>query len=721
MDSRFKRGQWSSQSLRVTAKELSLVKPKNSAIMERFSRYQKAAEESSLEKKRPNIEALPSNFNRGSLSVLKKKWETPAPAARTEVTRSGSFVLRQRVSSTKAETAPANQPEGSPTKFRSPLKEQSSFRYPTATELQSKPTGVQTMEQDLETAKLDTPEPSPKIEKYHVPLNSLKMMFEKGEAANNKHPQREPGKLNVGRLGSENYICVEESDVSITEKICSPDSPSKLASQKSLEISHVLETSSLKERMAKYQAALTKQSKPVSPMNDVKGICNDMINQKENVPPSPGLSSSSLDSEKRSVTESVPITPPRRVSESNGKLEEELQRPSTSPGYNPQTRALNQMETSPPKVTKKFQLPAREVCFGCQKTVYPMERLFANQQVYHNGCFRCHHCSTKLSLGNYASLHGNAYCKPHFNQLFKSKGNYDEGFGHKPHKDLWEGKKDVTENQDDVIKATEANAEPSSPVVEDAPIAKVGVLAASMEAKTTNASFEREKQVETKKLRFAWPPPAESTNSANALEENLKVFKPKWPPSDEILKPESEEDTDLKKLRRSSSLKERSRPFTLSVAKPVVTGTTKPPQSPVLRKRNSYLRDDSEDETEEKKSVTMKIKSPQVELETSEDKLPIETEDKEESPTRSNEQSFLENGEISEAEVSEQQLSPEESTHSKHSSTEDLVMTKDISPAQNRKSQDIGYWEGEDVEELSVEEQIKRNRYYDNDDNDEDD
>lgn len=723
MDSRFKRGQWASQSVRVTAKELSLVKPKNSAIMERFSRYQKAAEESSVEKKKINIEALPPSFNRGSLSVLKKKWETPVPAAQTEVKRSGSFVLRQRVSSSKAETAPAGQPEGSPTKARSPLKEQSRFRYPSATEFHSQPTGVESMEQELETAKLDTPEPSPKIEKFHVPMNNLKMMFEKGETANNKHPHREPGKLNVGKLGSENYISAEDSEYSITEGGSPESSPSKLSSQKSLEISHVLEsTSSLKERMAKYQAALTKQSKPVSPTNDMKGICNDMINQtseqKENVPPSPVLSNSSLDAEKRPQTESTPITPPRRVSESNGKLEEDLQRPSTSPGYSPQTRALNQLEATPSKVTKKFQLPAREICFGCQKTVYPMERLFANQQVYHNGCFRCYHCSTKLSLGNYASLHGNAYCKPHFNQLFKSKGNYDEGFGHKPHKELWEGKKEATENQDDLIQTAGANEEPSSPLVEDAPIAKVGILAASMEAKTTNASFEREKLVETKKLRIAWPPPAESTTSAAALEENLKVFKPKWPPSGEMLKTESEEDSDLKKLRRSSSLKERSRPFTLSVAKPVVA---KQPQSPVLKKRNSLnLRDDFEDETEERKPTSISTKPPQDKLETSEEKLSKETEDKRASLTRSNEQSFLENGDISEAEVFKQQLSPEESTHSKHSSTEDLVMTKDRSPTHIRKSQDIGYWEGEDVEELSVEEQIKRNRYYDDDEEDDD-
>uniref|UniRef100_A0A665WAL3 LIM zinc-binding domain-containing protein n=1 Tax=Echeneis naucrates TaxID=173247 RepID=A0A665WAL3_ECHNA len=44
------------------------------------------------------------------------------------------------------------------------------------------------------------------------------------------------------------------------------------------------------------------------------------------------------------------------------------------------------------------------------------------------------------SLGNYASLHGRMYCKPHYKQLFKSKGNYDEGFGQKPHKEQWTNK-----------------------------------------------------------------------------------------------------------------------------------------------------------------------------------------------------------------------------------------------------------------------------------------
>uniref|UniRef100_A0A4W5NC43 LIM zinc-binding domain-containing protein n=1 Tax=Hucho hucho TaxID=62062 RepID=A0A4W5NC43_9TELE len=66
-----------------------------------------------------------------------------------------------------------------------------------------------------------------------------------------------------------------------------------------------------------------------------------------------------------------------------------------------------------------------------------MECLIADKHNFHKSCFRCEHCSGKLSLGNYASLHGRMYCKPHFKQLFKSKGNYDEGFGQTPHKDLW--------------------------------------------------------------------------------------------------------------------------------------------------------------------------------------------------------------------------------------------------------------------------------------------
>jgi len=52
-------------------------------------------------------------------------------------------------------------------------------------------------------------------------------------------------------------------------------------------------------------------------------------------------------------------------------------------------------------------------------------------------CFVCG-CST----GTYAALQGKIYCKVHFKQLFKMKGNYDEGFGREQHKTKWAKKDD---------------------------------------------------------------------------------------------------------------------------------------------------------------------------------------------------------------------------------------------------------------------------------------
>ncbi|KAI8901096.1 hypothetical protein BC833DRAFT_578929 [Globomyces pollinis-pini] len=70
----------------------------------------------------------------------------------------------------------------------------------------------------------------------------------------------------------------------------------------------------------------------------------------------------------------------------------------------------------------------KENCLVCQKNVYPMDKLSADDKVFHKSCFRCGHCNKTISLGNYAALNGVYYCKPHFKQLFAVKGNYSDGF-----------------------------------------------------------------------------------------------------------------------------------------------------------------------------------------------------------------------------------------------------------------------------------------------------
>lgn len=70
-----------------------------------------------------------------------------------------------------------------------------------------------------------------------------------------------------------------------------------------------------------------------------------------------------------------------------------------------------------------------EKCIVCTKTVYPNERLAADERIFHKACFRCTVCNNALKLGNYASMESKSYCKVCFKKLFFSKGNYSEGFG----------------------------------------------------------------------------------------------------------------------------------------------------------------------------------------------------------------------------------------------------------------------------------------------------
>lgn len=75
------------------------------------------------------------------------------------------------------------------------------------------------------------------------------------------------------------------------------------------------------------------------------------------------------------------------------------------------------------------QFGSAERCLVCNNRVYFSEKLSADGKIFHKSCFRCKECKKVLSLGNYASLSGVYYCKPHFKTLFKLKGNYSEGFG----------------------------------------------------------------------------------------------------------------------------------------------------------------------------------------------------------------------------------------------------------------------------------------------------
>ncbi|NXU52404.1 XIRP2 protein, partial [Turnix velox] len=186
---------------------------------------------------------------------------------------------------------------------------------------------------------------------------------------------------------------------------------------------------------------------------------------------------------------------------------------------------------APAKEVKKLQIQDTERCRLCQQRVYPMESLVADRQNFHKSCFRCHHCSSQLSLGNYAALHGKIYCKPHFKQLFKSKGNYDEGFGHKQHKELWNSKDqcssagNASAGETNPINSPPVDAKPVTEIDQDSSSGPEGIH-------PDHLDNDLKKSTERGKLKMMWPPSAgdASPKKAFSVEEVANVNKPKWPP-----------------------------------------------------------------------------------------------------------------------------------------------------------------------------------------------
>ncbi|XP_061583486.1 LIM domain and actin-binding protein 1-like isoform X2 [Cololabis saira] len=403
-----------------------------------------------------------------------------------------------------------------------------------------------------------------------------------------------------------------------------------------------------------------------------------------------------------------------------------------------------------PKAARKFCPPVRETCIACLKTVYPLERLVAHQHVYHKSCFRCVHCNTKLSLGNYASLHGNVYCKPHFSQLFKAKGNYDEGFGHRPHKELWEQKADGEEREETMkpkekeapapVKAeSPSDIQSPAPPEETSPQVKVTDLTALLETRvqTHASSGEKpqspDKPAEKRRLRVAWPPPAgEDQSGAPASSPGTegvpsgRPWRAKWPPEDEAQQPsfQSSERAELKSLRRSTSLKERSRAFTVASKSNPVTGLgSKERRRPPLRSLLEWRASLEEKKTSEGSPNENNHEVPQgKQLKKEERKMPetpsedtvitsktILEEDTEIPPGQKKESCKEEqNGKVAADEMAEEKASDMSPSPS-----------PPLLPKQNRASQDVGFWEGDkegsDAEEPSPEDIIKKNRCYDED------
>ncbi|KAG6402697.1 hypothetical protein SASPL_134901 [Salvia splendens] len=93
----------------------------------------------------------------------------------------------------------------------------------------------------------------------------------------------------------------------------------------------------------------------------------------------------------------------------------------------------NSLTRAPSKMSAMFS-GTQDKCAACTKTVYPLDKMAMEEQIYHKSCFKCAHGGCLLTHSNYAALDGVLYCKNHFQQLFLEKGNYQHVIDSTAHK-----------------------------------------------------------------------------------------------------------------------------------------------------------------------------------------------------------------------------------------------------------------------------------------------
>lgn len=328
----------------------------------------------------------------------------------------------------------------------------------------------------------------------------------------------------------------------------------------------------------------------------------------------------------------------------------------------------------------QYKAEVRQSLKNCSSLILNVSSLFSHLSFF----------PVLFSLANYASLHNSVYCKPHFSQLFKAKGNYDEGFGLRPHKELWDSRVEDAEDAEDQGGKEHPQENSSSPTVES-PLVKVNVLTASLETRAQEALEWMEKPVETRRLKISWPPRTESEEASSqtgvqAEEAAVCPIRPKWPPEGDT-SPLCTEKAELSDIRRSFSLKERSRPFSVSSPASAVSQTSLlcPTQPQLMEK-------------EERSEVA---RQEQVELE-------VEVEGRHEEG------------------VTKENIQPEEeeppSFTCQSTSLEDTPPSSPLSEGESssgfeqKHSQDVGFWDDEEEQDESVEDVIRKNRHYEDDD-----
>lgn len=122
------------------------------------------------------------------------------------------------------------------------------------------------------------------------------------------------------------------------------------------------------------------------------------------------------------------------------------------------------------------------------------------------------------SIHSYSALYGEFYCPSHYQQLFKQKGNYDEGFGYRKHQDAWLSKTDDSKSESKTGSASKHQSSVDSPVRSLA-----GVSLLKNRDRDTNSKSYPNNSI--KQMSINWPPENRRTKQTDPQMTDRNIHK----------------------------------------------------------------------------------------------------------------------------------------------------------------------------------------------------
>ncbi|KAL8164856.1 UNVERIFIED_CONTAM: hypothetical protein K2H54_011156 [Gekko kuhli] len=198
-----------------------------------------------------------------------------------------------------------------------------------------------------------------------------------------------------------------------------------------------------------------------------------------------------------------------------------------------------------------FPAVVKEQCTSCSEPVYPAEHLAGQKIPLPQSCFYCQYCGKKLSLLNYAVLHGSFYCQVHYKLLAKG-GSREEKTSIPPKCQQWE----MAVLPGPGLKPKTQNNSTGKILMRE----KMPPRLCSLRPEDGLRSAKQTRPLASQnKLRIRWPPSKEAGAPEDAVRKVSKFGTSKELPRDSALFQHSRPSGFTHKTPRHKSIAETSR------------------------------------------------------------------------------------------------------------------------------------------------------------------